>query len=64
MKKLDDQGLVGNYGEIKENSIKKYDEKTYHYGKKISSQKRESLVHQIDDKLKRVVVEKLGVKED
>ena len=29
MKKLDDQGLVGNYGEIKENSIKKYDEKTW-----------------------------------
>lgn len=40
MKKLDADGLVGNYGEIKADSLKKYDEKTYHYGKNISSEKR------------------------
>lgn len=44
--------------------MKKYDEKTYHYGKNISSEKRESLVHQIDDQLKKIIANKLRIKED
>ena len=61
LKDLEKNNLIGNYGEIKENAIKKYEQETYHYGKSIVKEKKEGLINYIDDHLKKTVAEKLRI---
>lgn len=58
---MEAEGLVADYGKLKEKYLEEYDQKTYHYGKQVTDSKRSELESGIDEHLKKTINQKVNV---